>query len=89
MAELTDLSSGWFSTDEFEICSSGGSHFIDATTDYLVTEWPFRTTVGYNDARGWEVIELCERLFTMDERSAPVKGNYQKLLASQQWCFRI
>ena len=74
------LRSGWFSTDEFEICSSGGSHFIDATTDYLVTEWPFRTTVGYNDSRGWEVIELCERLFTMDERAAPVKGNYQKLL---------
>ena len=74
------LRSGWFSTDEFEICSSGGSHFIDATIDYLVTEWPFRTTVGYNDARGWEVIELCERLFTMDERAAPVRGNYQKLL---------
>ena len=71
---------GWYETENLHICSSGGAHFVDATTDYLVTEWPYRTTVGFHDTRGWEVIELCERLFSMEERAAAVQGNYQKLL---------
>ena len=34
------LSKGWYETDSLHIWSSSGAHFVDATTDYLVTEWP-------------------------------------------------
>ena len=40
------------------------------TREYLVVEWPYRTTVALHDTLGWQVIELCEKLFTMDERAA-------------------
>ena len=46
-----------------------------------MVDWPFRTTVAYHDIRGWEVIELCERIFPMAEKAAPiVEGGYQRLL---------
>ena len=70
------LRKGWYETENLHICSSGGAH---ATTDYLVTEWPYRTTVGFM-TRVDEVIELCERLFPMENRAAAIQGNYQKLL---------
>ena len=75
-----NLSKGWYETERFQICSSGGARFVDPTSDYLVTEWPYRTTVGFHDIHGWEVIELCECLFPMEDRAAAVQGNYQKLL---------
>ena len=53
---------------------------MDVTTDYLVVDWPFRTTLGHHDIRVWEVIELCERIFPMDDRSAAIGGNYTRLL---------
>ena len=74
------LKQGWYSTDQFELCSSGGTHYVDATTDYLVVEWPYRTTVGFHDTRGWEVIELCEKLFDMENRAAALPSRYQRLL---------
>ena len=46
-----------------------------------MVDWPFRTTVAYHDIRGWEVIELCERIFPMAEKAAPiVEGGSQRLL---------
>eukprot|EP00435_Cladocopium_sp_Y103_P016385 s4405_g4.t1 len=74
------LGRGWWTTDRFQLCSSGGSNYVDASKDYIVTEWPYRTTVGFHDTRGWEIIELCEKLFPMENRSAAVPGNYQRLL---------
>ena len=76
-----DLRTGWYTVNDFPICSSNAAHFIDVTTDYLVVDWPFRTTVAYHDIRGWEVIELCERIFPMAEKAAPiVEGGSQRLL---------
>ena len=46
----------------------------------MVVEWPYRTTVGFHDTRGWEVIELCEKLFDMENRAAALPGKYQRLL---------
>ena len=45
-----------------------------------MVEWPYRTTLGYHDARGWEFIELCEKIFPMSDRSAPISGKYARLL---------
>ena len=45
-----------------------------------MTDWPYRTTVAYHDTQGWQVIELCEKLFNMDERAAPITGSYARLL---------
>ena len=43
------LSKGWYETDRLQICSSDGRRYVDATLEFLVTEWPYRTTVGYHD----------------------------------------
>ena len=71
-----DLRTGWYTVNDFPICSSNAAHFIDVTTDYLVVDWPFRTTVAYHDIRGWEVIELCERIFPMAEESSSYCGRW-------------
>ena len=75
-----NLPQGWYAFDGFQVCSSNAVHFIDATKRYMVTDWPYRTTVAYHDTQGWQVIELCEKLFNMDERAAPITGNYARLL---------
>ena len=75
-----DLKRGWYEYNGHPMCSSAGNKFVDVTTDYLVVDWPFRTPLGRHDIRGWEVIELCERIFPMDDRSAAINGNYTRLL---------
>ena len=75
-----NLQRGWYEYNDHPMCSSAGNRFVDVTTDYLVTEWPYRTTLGYHDIRGWEVIELCEKIFPMPDRSASISGNYARLL---------
>lgn len=75
-----NLQAGWYEIGETPLCSSSARHFVDVTTDYLVVDWPFRTTVAYHDIRGWEVIELCERIFPMSDRAAAISGGYQRLL---------
>ena len=52
---------GW-STINMPACSSGAKCFVDVTADVLVVDWPYRTTLAYHDIRGWEVIELCEKI---------------------------
>ena len=67
------LRNGWYTMEgesEFPMCVSGGSHFVDTSQQLLVTEYPYRTTVAYNDNRGWEITELCERVFPMDDTAA-------------------
>ena len=76
-----NLKAGWYTVGDFPVCSSGAQRFVDVTSDYLVVDWPYRTTLAYHDVRGWEVIELCERLFPMSDRAAPiVEGGYRRLL---------
>ena len=76
-----NLKAGWYTVGDFPVCSSGAQRFVDVTSDYLVVDWPYRTTLAYHDIRGWEVIELCERLFPMSDRAAPiVEGGYRRLL---------
>ena len=75
-----DLKRGWYEYNGHPMCSSAGNKFVDVTTDYLVVDWPYRTTLGHHDIRGWEVIELCEKIFPMDDRSAAIDGNYTRLL---------
>ena len=76
-----NLKAGWYTVGDFPACSSGAQRFVDVTSDYLVVDWPYRTTLAYHDIRGWEVIELCERWFPMSDRAAPiVEGGYRRLL---------
>ena len=76
-----NLKAGWYTVGDFPACSSGAQRFIDVPSDYLVVDWPYRTTLAYHDIRGWEVIELCERWFPMSDRAAPiVEGGYRRLL---------
>ena len=76
-----NLKAGWYTVGDFPVCSSGAQRFVDVTSDYLVVDWPYRTTLAYHDIRGWEVIELCERWFPMSDRAAPiVEGGYRRLL---------
>ena len=77
------LRNGWYTMEgesEFPMCVSGGSHFVDTSQQLLVTEYPYRTTVAYNDNRGWGIIELCERVFPMDDKAAKINERYQNLI---------
>ena len=62
------------------MCISTGSHFVDTSQQLLVTEYPYRTTVAYNDSRGWEIIELCERVFPMSDKAATIQSRYPSLI---------
>ena len=76
-----DLKSGWYRTkDGFPLCSSHGRHFVDVLQKYTIDQWPYRTTVGYLDGQGWQVLELCQSVFQLDEREAAIPGGYGKLV---------
>ena len=53
---------------------------MDVLKNHTIDEWPYRTTVGYHDAHGWQVLELCQIVFQLDERAAPISGGYRKLV---------
>ena len=40
----------------------------------------YRTTLGFRDDLGWQVIELCQSVFQLDEREAVISPPYQCLL---------
>ena len=48
--------------------------------NHTIDEWPYRTTVGYRDDQGWQILELCQSVFQLDEREAPIAGGYKKLV---------
>ena len=75
-----DLKNGWYKTkDGFPLCSSHARHFVDVLKNHTIDEWPYRTTVAYRDGQGWQVIELCQSVFQLDEREAPLEG-FNKLI---------
>ena len=53
---------------------------MDCLKHYTISNWPYRTTVGYRDGVGWQVIELCQSVFQLDDRAAPISGGYSKLI---------
>ena len=76
-----ELKNGWDKTkDGFRLCSSHARKFVDVLQNHTIDEWPYRTTVGYRDGQGWQVIELCQSVFRLDEREAPLDGSYKKLI---------
>ena len=75
------LRAGWYDLPNgFPACVSQAQNYVDASQTFLVHEWPYRTTVAMDDRECWHVIELCEKLFYMDDRAKPISGNYQRLL---------
>ena len=76
-----DLKNGWYRTrDNRPLCSSHGKNFVDCLKHYTISDWPYRTTVGYRDGVGWQVIELCQSVFQLDDRAAPISGGYNQLI---------
>ena len=51
---------------------SGAQKYIDETNDVLVTEWPYRTTVAWDENNGWTVLELCEKFLTWSFMTNPL-----------------
>ena len=65
-----DLKNGWYRTkDDTPLCASHGKNFVDCLKHYTISDWPYRTTVGYRDGVGWQVIELCQSVFQLDDRA--------------------
>ena len=76
-----DLRNGWYrAKDNTPLCASHGKNFVDCLKHYTIHDWPYRTRVGYRDGVGWQVIELCQSVFQLDDRAAPISGGYSKLL---------
>lgn len=48
------------------------------TIHYTIRGWPCRTTVGYRDGVGWQVIELRQSVFQLHDRTATISGRYSK-----------
>ena len=76
-----DLKNGWYRTrDNGPLCASHGKNFVDCLKHYTISDWPYRTTIGYRDGVGWQVIELCQSVFQLDDRAAPISGGYNQLI---------
>ena len=75
------LQSGWWEFgDSMMIYVSGAQKHVDVTSDVLVNEWPYRTTVAWSEHDGWCVLELCEKIFDLEERCKPIGQPYKNLL---------
>ena len=76
-----NVNSGWYRTrDGFPICASHGRNYVDVLRTHKLDEWPYRTTLGFRDHIGWQVIELCQSVFQLDDREAVINPPYQRLL---------
>eukprot|EP00435_Cladocopium_sp_Y103_P059918 s3048_g21.t1 len=74
------LQSGWWEFgDDLMIFVSGAQKYIDVSSDVVITDWPYRTTVAWSETGGWCVLELCEKIFNMDNRSKPQLDNLTKV----------
>lgn len=63
---------GWQTTAlNHPMCRSNGLFFIDPVERFLVTEFPYRTTLAY-DGTAWHVVELCKKIFDMDDRALSI-----------------
>ena len=72
-----NVKNGWYKTrDGFPICASHGRNYVDVLKTHKLDEWPYRTTLGFRDHLGWQVIKLCQSVFQLDEREAvPRRGH--------------
>ncbi len=76
----TRTSSSWTTTGRgFPIKSSSGGKFVDPTDQFSVDEWPYRTTLALDD-RGWNMIEFCEDLRKLDNKSEEIEKKWNRLL---------
>ena len=76
----TRTSSSWTTTGRgFPIRSSSGGKFVDPTDQFSVDEWPYRTTLALDD-RGWNMIEFCEDLGKLDNKSEEIEKQWNRLL---------
>ena len=50
---------------------SNGFYFIDPVERFLATDFPYRTTLAY-DGTAWHVVELCAKMFDLEDRALPM-----------------
>ena len=75
------LESGWWELgDNMMIYVSGAQKFVDVTDNVLISEWPFRTTIAWSESSGWCVLELCEKIFDMDNLCKQIGQPFKRLL---------
>eukprot|EP00438_Fugacium_kawagutii_P010149 Skav210169 [mRNA] locus=scaffold483:65166:67665:- [translate_table: standard] len=77
-----DLKNGWWDigSDNIPVCSSDAQRFVDPISQVLVTEWPYRTTLAWTELDGWCIIELCEKVFYMEDRTQVIGAPFKRLL---------
>ena len=54
--------------------------YVDVLKTHKLDEWPYRTTLGFRDNLGWQVIELRQSVFQLDDREAAINPPYLCLL---------
>ena len=76
-----ELGVGWYDLPNgTPLCMSHARHFVDVTRNVLLHEWPYRTTVAWHEVEGWQLLELCEKVFYMKDAAQPIAGGFKKLL---------
>ena len=76
-----DLGVGWYDLPNgTPLCMSHARHFMDVTKNVLLHEWPYRTSIAWHENHGWQLLELCEKVFYMKEPAKPIPGGFKKLV---------
>ena len=81
MPSWQELGVGWYDLPNgTPLCMSYARHFVDVTRNVLLHEWPYRTTIAWHEVEGWQLLELCEKVFYVKEPAKPIAGGFKKLL---------
>ena len=80
-ASWQNLGVGWYDLPNgTPLCMSHARHFVDVTKSVLLHEFPYRTTLAWHETEGWHMLELCMKVFYMDNPAKPIAGGYKKLV---------
>ena len=64
-----ELKNGWYRTrDNTPLCASHGKNFVDCLKHYTISDWPYRTTVGYRDGVGFRALSKCIGHYWLQKR---------------------
>ena len=66
---------GWNETVRgFPIARTNGNFYVDPADRFSFEDYPYRTTLSFNNGQYWEQVERCKPLASMDNRCMPLNS---------------
>eukprot|EP00438_Fugacium_kawagutii_P013012 Skav219672 [mRNA] locus=scaffold3149:113084:120619:+ [translate_table: standard] len=76
----SDATSTWGVTSQgFPLKCTRAKQFVDPSRDFSLDEWGFRTSFGW-DGRQWYLLEFCQDVKRLGDRSEELEGRWQRLV---------